>query len=433
MLSDLPSPHTHPSKVIPQIITCILLLLGGGCGSSEDGVPPPLDELYNPVGLAAHPDGRYLFVTNSVFNREYNSSSVVVIDTFERRILSDRGIEVDLFAGEIGVQRVCKDPSRSLASGCEERVVGLVPSRDQGTLTSFEITRDDADAPRIRCGQRSGSKRCGSRFVQASLLDDASQSGPFSLSMDDKGAYLTHLNSGLVSRWQFTGDDPLVKLGCQVRLRGANFVAQHPTNGVMLASHRLGQTIYQADVTPVTSDLCEFNILPNLNSNYNASIGEGRGLAFSADGSLLYHVQSAEEVLYIYQTLRYDNGQLSYRPLTSIPIGQGANVVRVAGTLPDERRPREFADETQAELDRLGQGLVYISATNDDHVLVVDPRLATVIATIDVGKGPYDISFMLNQQGELRGYVSLFRDQAVSVLDLHPGSPTRFTEIEVMR
>ena len=144
-------------------------------------------------------------------------------------------------------------------------------------------------------------------------------------------------------------------------------------------------------------------------------------------------MQSAEEVLYIYQALRYDNGQLSYRPLRAIPIGQEGNVVRVAGVIPDERRPYGVTDAQHAELDRLGQGLVYITATSDDHVLVVDPRLATVVATIDVGKGPYDIRFMLNQEGELRGYVTLFRDQAVSVLDLHPDSPTRFTEIEVIR
>jgi len=251
--------------------------------------------------------------------------------------------------------------------------------------------------------------------------------------MDTQGAYLAHLNSGLISRWQFTTGDPLVTLGCQVRLRGANFITQHPAYGVMLASHRLGQTIYQAGTTPINSESCQFKILPNLNTNYSASIGEGRGLTFSADGSRLYHVQSAEEVLHIYQTLLYEDGQLNYRPLRSIPIGQEANVVRVAGVLPEERRPYEVTNEHQAELDRLGQGLVYVTATHDDHIIVIDPRLLTVITTIDVGKGPYDITFMLNERGELRGYVSLFRDQAVSVLDLHPGSPNRFTEIEVIR
>lgn len=433
MLRGSLSLPAYPLKRPQQVMMYLLLSLVSGCGATEEGEPPPLDELYNPIGLAPHPDGRYLFVTSSVFNRAYNASSVTVIDTFERRILPDRGVEVGLFAGELGIRRVCEDPEGSLAAGCERRIVGLVPSRDQGTLTSFEVTNDDEGRPELRCGQASGSRRCGSRFVQASLADNAAQSGPFSLSVDDQGAYLTHLNSGLVSRWRFTADDPLVTLGCQVRLRGANFVTQHPADGVMLASHRLGQTIYQADTTPLNAEQCQFNILPNLATNYSASIGEGRGLAFSADGSLLYHVQSAEEVLYIYQALRYDNGQLSYRPLKAIPIGQEGNVVRVAGVISDERRPYGVVDPQQAELDRLGQGLVYITATNDDHVLVVDPRLALVIATIKVGKGPYDISFMLNQEGELRGYVTLFRDQAVSVLDLHPDSPTRFTEIEVIR
>ena len=60
----------------PSARTALLALSVGlstsACGVEETGIPPPIDALYYPVGLAAHPDGRYLYVANAGFDRRYN-------------------------------------------------------------------------------------------------------------------------------------------------------------------------------------------------------------------------------------------------------------------------------------------------------------------------------------------------------------------------
>ena len=430
MLSEARSKSNRWTQALTRALSvCCLVYTVGGCDAQEEGRPPPLDQLYNPLGLAAHPDGRYLFVTNSIFNRQYNASSITVIDTFTGELLPDRGVSIGLFAGELGLTKVCRDPSRSLEDAdCESRLIGMAPSRDQGTLTSFEVVSDDDGVPEILCGQASGRDRCAGRFVQASLDEESEKSAPFSLSVTPRGAYLTHLNSGVVSRWRFTEDAPYIQRGCQVRLKGANLIAQHPLRGTALVSDRLGFAVYQTQTTPLDEERCLFEVLPQLNVGSALLPGEGRGISFSADGSQLYHVQSSQEVLHIYQVLPLSAERLSYRRLNSIPVGQQANIVRVPGVYPGGAQSDE-----QREITRLGEGLIYVSASSDNQVIVIDPVRAQVIAQIEVGEGPYDISFMLNEAGELRGYVSLFKDQAVSVLDLHPESPRRFTELKVIQ
>lgn len=87
-----------------RAVTLTALLLGA-CGVPETGVPPPHDELYFPVGLAAHPDGRYLYVANAGFDRRYNAGTLMVFDTYTRRLLPEATVETGLFAGELLVAR----------------------------------------------------------------------------------------------------------------------------------------------------------------------------------------------------------------------------------------------------------------------------------------------------------------------------------------
>lgn len=76
-----------------------------GCGVDETGISPPDDALYFPVGLAAHPDGRYLYVANAGFDRRYNAGTVTVVDTWTRRVLPQATVRTALFAGELAVTR----------------------------------------------------------------------------------------------------------------------------------------------------------------------------------------------------------------------------------------------------------------------------------------------------------------------------------------
>ena len=79
-------------------------------------------------------------------------------------------------------------------------------------------------------------------------------------------------------------------------------------------------------------------------------------------------------------------------------------------------------------LDQLGQGLVYVTSLKDGTVTVIDPQSLTVLSRIEVGRQPHDIAFVLDQQDQLRAYVTLFQEHKVAVIDLQPGSASRFTK-----
>ena len=76
---------------------------------------------------------------------------------------------------------------------------------------------------------------------------------------------------------------------------------------------------------------------------------------------------------------------------------------------------------------------MYVTSFADQLVTVIDPVSLSVIGTIEVGDGPHHIDFMLNEAGELRGYVTLFNDHAIGVIDLDPRSPKRFTKLGEIR
>ena len=94
------------------------------CGVEESGISPPRNAFYNPLGLSAHPNGRFLFVSNAVFDRSYNRSYISVIDTFENKLIEDLTTEVDLFAGELKLSLSCDQASEAQGE-CQKRVIGL--------------------------------------------------------------------------------------------------------------------------------------------------------------------------------------------------------------------------------------------------------------------------------------------------------------------
>lgn len=401
-----------------------LLLTGGsaGCGAQEgEGTRPPDNQMYNPIGIAAHPDGRYLFVSNGVFDRLYNASTVIMIDTFAQKIIDEVSLEIDLFSGELGLARLCNG-SEGESEACRGQLIGAVTSRDQGKVTVFEVLDQDS-VPRLECGQ-GAKRRCASNYVIESGEGELGSDGPFSLSFDQTGAFISHINSNSLSRWTLLSSPPYLRKGCSIQLPGASFVTINPRNGVAAISDRFGNRVYRAAVETSLDGRCTFTLGEPINVKYSSLQSEGRGIAYSADGSRLYAVSGAEGVLRIYAV---DQGD---QLLAALPVGQDAQLVRVAGVREGEQRPTGWTHLTsRAELDRLGEGLVYVTSLADQLVTVIDPVSLTVIGTIKVGKGPTDIVFMLNEMEELRGYVTLFEGHAISVLDLQPGSPQRFTQI----
>lgn len=415
--------RTSKTKYFFQLFIAVFSTFTVTCGVEEVGTPPPLDDLYNPLGLAAHPNGRYLFVSNAVFDRKYNQSFISIIDTFEQKIMDKLSTEIDLFSGEIKLSKVCltnaDDPS-----SCNEKILGLVSSRDLTTLTSFEV-KEETNGPRIDCGQKPNSRKCGGNFVQHSGLLERSSEAPYSISFDQRGAFLSHINVGAISSWQLTDQPPFIEFGCQLQLPGANLLVQHPSTPSVLVSDRFGRSLFHAERLIQEDGGCQLRLLENSNVSSSALNSEHQGIALNSDGSRIYIVSSFDGALKVYASLLENDGSLFKQLIASVPVGPGANVVRVAGISKQE----STLEESLSELDRLGEGLIYITSLNSGTLTVVDPISLEPLGRIDVGRGPHDIAFMLNAEGELRAYVSLFEEHKIIIIDVHPGSATRFTKV----
>jgi YVTN family beta-propeller protein len=534
-----------------------------GCGVPETGIPPPHDTFYFPVGLAPHPDGRYLYVSNAGFDRRYNAGTVQVFDTFTRRVLSAATVETGLFAGELVVARfgqpalsidepyvarvaggrgtftltlrnggsstarevgvllrvpgtvtettcagAVDDSAVGAARGGEVRyrfasldagteatfcgafdctatdcadgdvqlapvltlsgrpyeppveapatapVRALLTTREDDRLTWFDIDASRADGPgHLDCGAGDApAARCDASHQIDSLTGVSTRPGigpsPYGFAVDRTGFYLTHVKRGELSRWRFTetpGVGPVPEGACRLTLtRGASAVARHPLLGWAYVSDRSGELVSTvATLDPldrglsgrISAEQCRLEERSPLVVDADPGQGRTRGLAFSADGTLLYVATGSDAALHVYDTSIAANGRPRQTLLGAIPLGFGPNVVRVAGLRTGEVRAGDGLDggDVAAAVDARGEGLVYVSTFDDDALLVVDPALMAVIARIPTGTGPHDIAFMPDADGRLMAWVSNFRDHSLTLVDIDPDSPRRFTAVAQLR
>lgn len=378
------------------------LLLLVGCAVPETGISPPSDALYFPSGIAAHPAGRYLYITNAVFDRRFNQGTVVVYDTHTRSIVEDQTHEVGLFAGEVVFRG--------------EREL-LTASRDDGRLYRFSVGDDGALS--------------AAGDVSAEVSAD-----PYGIAPGADGSVLvTHLSRGIVSHWT-VDDDGAWQKGCSINLeRGATGIARHPTLDWGFVTDRVGNRITMVEAVASTEFVrgetrtggdrptCELQTRGSILVDPSETQGRTRGLAFSEDGQLLFVASSSDDALRVYDTSVRTGGRPRNVLLRSIFIGDSPDGVRVAGRHVEGYAP---AEEDTCDVGRMGQGLVYVTAFADDRVLVIDPRSLTVVARIDTGGGPHDVAFMCDAANRLRAYVTAFSDDAVSVIDIDPRSAERF-------
>ncbi len=400
-------------------LLCFLTLVA--CGVDEVGIDPPDDSLHNPMALASHPDGRYLYIANAIFDRKYNAGTVMVYDSFERHLLPEATVRVGLFAGDMVIGRP--------ASG-EGEVLAFLSTRDDDRIVRLSIKAEESGQGHLRCGGSS----CGGAWVTDRTTDADLAGDPFGLSYDGQHLYLSHLERGLVSSWSVTGDQAPI-YGCAFNLEGGvSNIAQHPLLGWVYVTDRGGQRIRVLENSALSQgsgllgDACSLSLRQNILVDPYSERGHTRGLNFSADGSLLYVASSSDDSLRIYDVSINAEGLPRNRLLAIIPVGSAPNRVKVAGLRPGEHRAASQLLQGEADrlLDEKGEGLIYVSVFNDDRVLVIDPAIQAVIERIDVGTGPHDIAILPDGAGQLRGYVSNFRDHSLAVLDLEPGSPSRF-------
>ncbi len=529
------------------------------CGVPETGDPPPTDEMYFPVGLAPHPDGRYLYIANAGFDRRYNAGTLEVFDTWTRRLLPEATLETGLFAGELLVTRFGRPhvsvqaPDAAIAAGAgtftltvknegggaaeevgvlvrlagaavatpcagedphpgsprgselrfriprlgagetatlcggftcadatcptgaatlspaltlggdpyetpagapvrDQKTIALLTTRENDRLTWFEIDAARADAPGHLVCSAEGGAECDEsheiRSLQAVANDPDMGASPYGIALDASGFYLTHVKRGELSRWRF--GDATSRLFepegiCRLTLSGgASSVARHPLLGWAYVTDRGGQAVTTvATLDPldrgtsgrISTERCRLEERAALVVDPDAGEGRTRGLAFSGDGTVLYVATGSDTSLHVYDASIGPNGRPRHLLLGAIPLGAGPNVVRVAGLRPGELRASDGIDRgaVGAAVDARGQGLVYVSTFDSDELLVVDPVLMAVVARVPTGTGPHEIAFLPDAEGHLQAWVANFRDHSLTLVDIDPDSPRRFTAVANLR
>ena len=429
---------TRRPRGLQRVGVLIASLLLAACGVDETGIDPPDDTLWFPLGVAAHPDGRYIYLNNSVFDRRFNAGTVMVYDTAERRVLPEATAEIGLFAGELLLGRT-RDADCT-GDACVGPLTAYTVTRNDNRLIRIGVDAEAGDAPAHLDCDRDGSTCSGDAVFDSFGLDGPISDDPYGMALDRDGLWVTHAGRGVISRWDVRSDGAF-EFRCALSLpNGATTVARHPTSGLAYVSDRFGQRIHVVErvapfgesVAGVAGDPCSLQVVDTITVDPIAERGRTRGMAFSADGTLLYAASSTDQSLRFYDTTVGTGGPRN-RLLGVLPMGGFPNLVRVAGLRVDEVRVDDGIDRgtVGALLDTpgVGEGLVYVTLFDADVVVVIDPELMLIVARIPVGDGPHDITFLPDASGALRGYVSLFNEHRLAVLDLDPASDDRFSLI----
>jgi hypothetical protein len=455
------------------------------CSVGESGIAPPDDAIFFPAGLAADPEGDWLYVVNSNSNLRYNTGTVVAVDVAKAR--ADRlqtawpaCPAVDSRTGAASVvEACCRDALGARILSCkEERYIAssatvrigsfggaaviqetglgfrrlFVAVRGDPSITFVDVRTPGPGAISLGCFEPLGGLPggAGARLCEAPWrisAEDGSPTGlrlpeePFALALDAARSllYVGHLTSGSPTEEEggisvvdvCTGSAAGPKLvSAERRLferaaaQGVSSLTLSPggvQEPVLLATSRVYPEV--AELVLPDAPACQPGmgrsgqaVEIDRGSNFVSSAfgddpTELRGVALSEDGHTAYLLhRDPPAIVVVDRSLDPSTGQPSNRPVEVIAVCSGPTDLQVHES--DPRRGRRL----------------FVSCFETGQVLVVDPALLTVVAAIDVGRGPSALSFP--EREPTIAYVSGFADNNVSVIDLDPDSPTEYTVVQ---
>lgn len=416
------------------------VMIVSGCADQYKGLSAEPGEINYPVGLALHPDGRFLYVVNSNFDmkyREEDGGTVSVIDTETLEILPGVSPFIPSFGGYIKVNQ----------AGTR----AYVTTRQANELVVLDVA---ADGGGLLCKSADGTTRLEPTDCRLSRVPN--RPGGAVLSVDPFG-----LDVATITRTDGSGQQTSFDLVSISHLRGSQVTTVGLQEGGALrdASMRSASLVdggNQIVTRPGTLDfyvagrstnqVVYFQPYVNAGGQVEAIVRRGavnlnnliasvdtRGLAFNRGGDRLYAVTRRPNLLHV---VGIEPGTLRHEVISSVSLsGRPSDVV-----------VHEGVD---------GRELVYATSYDDGAIEVIDPVAGVLLETIEVGQSPYQ--FVIDRSAErcrfagdtCRGYVSLFHDSgkagksceeddgggcgAVAVIDLDPASPTYHQVITKIR
>lgn len=422
-----------------------------GCGGGYEAPVPARDRVHYPVGMAMHPDGRYLYVVNSNFNARYRADTggtVSVVDTRSLEIQGDRSPFLPSFGGSIELNG---DASKA-----------YVTAREGNTVVGFEVADGESSVPAggaLFCRDEEGEptadpEACWIREVATDGSSSGLSTDPFGLAVSSierehpaSGEQvpidlvnLAYLGSNRVSTISLPDRSPdRASMQTAGLINGSNRIVQRPGTLSYYVAGRSSSLV--ARFTPFLNTRTADNfgrvealfrqgeiVVSNFTSGGEAAATNTRGLAFDESGDRLYVATRRPDALHVFDLGASD-------PET----GSGLeHVWNGSIALPDQ------PSDIHVHRDAMDRRRVYVPSFADDSIAVVDPEVQTVVDRIELGASPHEMVIdtapdRCENPGEVcRGYVSLFEDEgsasascgpdtescgAVGVVDLDPASP----------
>ncbi len=329
----------HPNRsLLLQPILLALSILSISCDSNIQKPSPPPNQLYYPLGLAPHPEGRFLYVNNAVFDRKYNEGYIVAVDTFEKKILEKSVVKTGLFAGQL---RTTLSPNKPML---------YTPIRDRKHIISLEIEVDPHTINQAEEANQSKHLFCEQdqkSYCQQPYLAETAGSlpmpkDPYDIHISDAFMYVSHIQKGELSVWRLEPDPSgayLPVFDCQTRLTGnINYVIKHPKANLLYATDRFGLSLHRIEIKRQPSGKCQLIQLTDVLIDASAIGAETRGMALSADASRLYVASGVDRTIRVYDISLDNLGNPQTLYLYAMPTGLSPNQITVVGKHQNEVR-----------------------------------------------------------------------------------------------
>ncbi len=376
------------------------------CACSEfKGFRAPNDELYFPVGVALHPNGRFAYVANSNFDAQFRpdiGGTVSVVDLTTMQVIPEATLEIGSFAGDLVLNQGrdgASDPDRLyIAVRGDNSVVALAVSEDGSSITcprspgaedALDCRIEDVaeDPFTLTMLPRPGDAREGiDLFAVAGIDGYVSYVALDTFAVEDAAIETVPVVSGASAIAYFANTDEVWVAGrFSRRIRGLTAVlAPSPSPSQQTNGEVLEVYVSTEAFVPSTNDITEV-----------------RDIAFSADGERAY-ISTNTPSAFIVLDMTQDS--------------EGDAHARVMDRFDADGAPAQFA-----LIEENGREVIYAALASAEGIGVYDAATGTLLDTITMDGVAYGLAF---DPATLLLYATIFDVHRLVAIDVDPASAT---------
>jgi hypothetical protein len=389
------------TAVLSRSMLAFSVLAGPGACAQFEGLLPTGQDINEPVGIAVHPSGRYVYVVNSNFNVEFDVAEgghLTVIDADTLTATTDEPWHFGSYGALVSLGG--DDPAMPDSLAIAVRGTG-----------DIQILRVTEDGRRVTCPEGEIPEDCSVAIGRDpyAVIPVPRQQGIDS-TID---SWMVASLDGQVTLVSTANDDPRTSTAAgSVVQTGANVLAVMPATGEILMASRFGTRVYTlAWYHTVQGEAGGVVLGRSLSLPTPGDRVEMRDVAFSSDGERAWLTGQSPAALYT----------LDVRPDSR---GLARNVL--LGRIDLDGAPAELV-----AVNEQGRDVLYVALADDEAIVVLDAATGVLLDRIELT----GLAFGLAWDGirHQRLYVTLFDTDSIGVIDLNPTSPFFRTVVAVIQ